>query len=165
MEIAALTGASVALSFRGISGFPLPPVPPGPPGPPPFPPPPGAYAAEVQLFGLGPTLGCLSLQLGTNFVACTSTVTATPNILQPANGQMVPVAVNISTSNGCTPGTCGIVSVSNNGVDALAGKEAVITGAFTVNLEAISGSVYTVTLNCLDGYGNLSIKSVTVSVP
>ena len=46
----------------------------------------------------------------------------------------------------------------------MASGDAVVT-VFTVNLNAQSGNVYTVTLQCEDALGGISTKSVTVSVP
>ena len=76
---------------------------------------------------------------------------------------MKPVAVSITSSNGCTDGACAIVSVTNHGNDSVAGGDAVITGALSVSLKGVRGSVYTVTLQCTDSFGDLSTKSVTVS--
>jgi len=152
-----LLGASVGLSFNGGPGFPVPAQA-------------GDYAAEVELLGMnGTELGCLLVNLGTSFVACLDSVSASPNMLWPPNHQMTPVTISISPSNGCIAGSCMITSVSSNepaGSDAVASGDAVITGNLTVSLRADrtgndkSGRVYTVTLECTDASDNSSSKAV-----
>jgi hypothetical protein len=103
-------------------------------------------------------------------------VTATPNILSPANHELVPVVVSVSASDACG-GTvsCRIVSVASDepttglgGGDL--GPDWQITGALTVNLRAErwkkgDGRVYTITVECMDESGNRSTSTVTVHVP
>lgn len=158
---------SLSLSFNGKSGFPAPVAPPQLLPPPP--PDPGDFAAEVELLGAdSQPLGCLALKLGISFVQCVETVSASPNVLRPANGQMSPVMVRIESSHACTPGACAITSVTSNvppGTDAVASGDARITGAYTLDLKAQSALTYTVTLTCLDAFGDPGTKSVTVSGP
>lgn len=105
-----------------------------------------------------------------------SALSASPNVLRPPNGKLVPVTVATSVSDVCeaTP-VCKIISVSSNepistddGSDI--GPDWEITGDLTVNLRAErsrtgSGRVYTITVQCTDADGNSSIKDVTVTVP
>jgi hypothetical protein len=92
---------------------------------------------------------------------------ATPNVLWPPDGKMVPVKVTASASS-CAAATCKIVSVSSS--EPAAG-DWVITGNLTVNLRAQrsgsskSGRVYTITVQCTDAAGNTTTKTVTVTVP
>lgn len=105
-----------------------------------------------------------------------SAVSASPNVLSPANHKMVPVTVAASVSDACdaTP-VCTIISVSSNEpISGLGGGDRApdweITGDLTVNLRAErsrtgNGRVYTITIQCTDASGSSSTKDVIVTVP
>ena len=103
-------------------------------------------------------------------------LTATPNVLSPANHDLVAVVLNVSASDTCGGTvTCRIASVaSNEPITGLGGGDIgpdwQITGDLTVNLRAErsnkgTGRVYTITVECGDMSGNRSTRTVTVTVP
>lgn len=107
-----------------------------------------------------------------------SSVSASPNVLWPANHKMVPVAVGVTVADACDAGvsnSCMIVSVTSNEPvngpdDGNTSPDWQITGNLTVNLRAErsgmgSGRIYTVTVACTDTSGNSSTKAVAVTVP
>jgi hypothetical protein len=104
-----------------------------------------------------------------------ASVTATPDTLWSPNHKMVPVTVSVSVTDVCSATTCQIVSVtSNEPVDGIGDGEGspdwAITGALTLEVKAeragpLSDRVYTITVECTDGSGNASTKTVTVTVP
>jgi hypothetical protein len=123
-----------------------------------------------------------------NPAACTSTVkvvdttpptiasvTATPDSLWAPDHKMVPVAVSVSVSDVCdASASCHVTSVTSNEPingpgDGNTSPDWVITGPLTLELRAEragngSGRIYTITVECTDGAGNSSTKTVTVSV-
>jgi parallel beta-helix repeat protein len=103
-------------------------------------------------------------------------LTASPNVLSPANHDFVPVVVSVSVSDMCGGAvSCRIVSVvSNEPIRGLGGNDTSpdwqITGDLTLNLRAErsnkgDGRVYTITVECTDVSGNSSTSTVTVMVP
>ena len=105
-----------------------------------------------------------------------NTVTANPDVLWPPNHKMVPVSVNVSTSDNCGgPATCQIVWVNSNepenGIgDGNTAPDWIITGDLTLKLRAErsgtgDGRIYTITVSCADSSGNSTWGDVTVSVP
>jgi hypothetical protein len=101
---------------------------------------------------------------------------ADPSVLWPANHKMVKVKVNASASDNCDAApTCKIVSVaSNEPVNGLGNGDIApdwqITGNLTVNLRAErsgtgNGRIYTISIACADTAGNISNRSVKVTVP
>ncbi len=95
-------------------------------------------------------------------------LTANPNVLWPPDHKLVAVTVAAATSGNCSAVTCKIVSVTSN--ESIAPEDAVITGNLTVNLRAERsgdgrGRVYTITVQCTDAAGNVTTKTVTVTVP
>jgi len=94
---------------------------------------------------------------------------AAPNVLWPPNHKMIPVNVSSATTGGCGAVSCKIISVSSNEpVDA--DGDWVITGNLTLDLRAErlgtgTGRTYTITVQCTDGSGNNSTKTVAVTVP
>jgi hypothetical protein len=95
-------------------------------------------------------------------------LTAKPNVLWPPNHRLVSVTVTANTSGNCSAVTCKIVSVTSN--EPISAEDAVITGDLTVKLRAErsgdgSGRVYTITVRCTDAAGNVTMKTVTVTVP
>jgi len=104
-----------------------------------------------------------------------SNLTAAPDTLWAPNHKMVPITVSVSVADVCDPtASCHIVSVSSNepvdGVaDGATSPDWVITGPLTLDLRAEragngSGRTYTITVECTDGSGNSSTKSVPVTV-
>ena len=111
--------------------------------------------------GTPPTIGSLS---------------ATPNVLWPPNHNMVAVTVRASVLDSCDPApTWTIVSVTSNepanGLgDGDLSPDWMITGDHTVSLRAErsgtgNGRIYTITVQATDASGNMSVQSLTVSVP
>lgn len=107
-----------------------------------------------------------------------SSVTASPNILWPANHKMVPVAVSVTVTDACDANVangCKIVSVTSNEPvnahdDGNTAPDYKITGNLTLNLRAErsgtgDGRIYTVRVVCTDASGNSSPKEVAVRVP
>lgn len=96
-------------------------------------------------------------------------VTASPNVLNPPNHQLVPVTVSALVSGGCsTSVTTKIISITSN--EAIAQGDIQITGDMTALLAASrnpsgGGRVYTITVQSVDNSGNSSLGNVTVSVP
>jgi hypothetical protein len=105
-----------------------------------------------------------------------SSATASPNSLWPPNHNMVAVTVRASVSDSCDPApTWTIVSVTSNepanGLgDGDFSPDWMITGDHTVSLRAErsgtgNGRIYTITVQATDASGNMSVQSLTVSVP
>jgi hypothetical protein len=103
-------------------------------------------------------------------------LTASPNVLWPANHKMVAVTLGVTTFDNCDPAPKSkIVSVSSNEPvngtgDGDTAPDWEITGDLTVNLRAErsgtgSGRVYTVTVICTDASGNISTGSINITVP
>jgi parallel beta helix pectate lyase-like protein/PKD domain-containing protein len=94
---------------------------------------------------------------------------ASPNVLLPANKQMTSVSVAASVSDSCGGVVrCRIVSVTSN--EAIDATDVLITGDLTLDLRAErsnkgTGRIYTITIECVDGSGNSSRKTATVTVP
>jgi len=96
-------------------------------------------------------------------------VTATPNILSPANGKSIKVTVSVNATDNCdaTPSSK-IVNIISD--EPAARGDIKITGALTAELAASAnargdGRVYLILVSCQDDSGNTSLKSVTVRVP
>jgi hypothetical protein len=148
--------------------------------------------APPYWFPLGDTTVTFwATDLSGNISSCDSTVTvedttpptinsvsATPNVLQPPNRQMIPVVVSVDADDICDPAPFSrIVSVTSNEPVADGrryGKTTpdwVITGNLTVLLRAEHygtrprGRVYTIYVECTDASGNTAPGSVEVEVP
>jgi hypothetical protein len=103
-----------------------------------------------------------------------SGVTASPNSLWPPNHQMVPVHVDYNTSDTCSSGVdvfCLFRVTSRLTVLAMATLRLdwSVVDEHNVMLRSEragggSGRIYTITIDCTDGSGNHSTKTVTVSV-
>jgi uncharacterized protein YaaQ len=96
-------------------------------------------------------------------------LTATPKVLAPANGQMINVTVTVNATDNCDSApTSKIVEVR---CDEYTGRNDIkITGPLTVQLAATrnkhgNGRVYTIVISSKDDSGNKTVKTVTVSVP
>ena len=136
--------------------------------------PPGPYSLGDTLVTLTATDSAAAAS------QCTGTVTvfspgllpcgsplATPSVLWPPNGKMVPVTVGFGGSGDCPAASCKILSVYSNEGNRV---DWVITGDLTVNLRAArsgggDGRVYTIVVQCADASGGLSTGTVTVMVP
>jgi glucosylceramidase len=99
-------------------------------------------------------------------------LTASPNVLWPANHKMVAVNISAAVTDASDPApTIRIIAVSSNEpVNVNAAPDWEVTGNLTLNLRAErtgggSGRVYTITVESLDAAGNASVRTVTVSVP
>lgn len=97
-------------------------------------------------------------------------VTASPDVLRPANHRLIPVTVSVSaTDDSGQVASCKIVDVTAN--NPVSKKDIVITGDLTVKLRAERSGpgkgprVYTITVRCTDASGNFSDSSVQVIVP
>jgi len=103
-----------------------------------------------------------------------SSVTATPGVLKPANHKMIDVFVGYqATDLGGAP-SCALSVSSNEPVngndDGNTGIDWRVIDAHHVQLRAErstggSGRLYTITVSCRDGAGNLSSGITTVAVP
>jgi len=98
------------------------------------------------------------------------------NVLWPPNHRMVPVTLFPSVSDTCHAAqSCQIIWVTSNepvnGIgDGDTAPDWQITGDLTVNLRAErsgkhSGRVYTIMVQCTDGFENNTTKTMTVTVP
>lgn len=94
---------------------------------------------------------------------------ATPSLLWPPNGQLVPVRIDTSASDACgAEVTCLVSGVSGDGDSG--DSDWRITGPATLELRARHGQrnterVYSVTVTCLDDAGNAATATTTVVVP
>jgi uncharacterized repeat protein (TIGR03803 family) len=96
-----------------------------------------------------------------------SSVTASPDVLKPANGRMVPVAVTVAATDDRDPAPKSrIVSVTCN---EPASGDIQVTGDLTVSLRAKrsgkTSRVYTITVQTTDAAGNAATGTVNVTVP
>jgi len=125
----------------------------------------------------GGTAGCSSSVAVVDTTPPTiASVRASPNVLWPPNHKMVPVNVNVVSSDICDPVlACRIFSVSSNEpVNGLGDGDTApdweITGDRTLNLRSErsgtgSGRIYTITVECTDTSGNSTRRAATVTVP
>jgi probable HAF family extracellular repeat protein len=97
-----------------------------------------------------------------------SSVTASPGTLFPPNQTMTAVTVQVTAADNCEPSPAShIVAVLENGADP--GSDAVITGALTVDLRAVTANknrpvVYAVVVECTDAPGNHAQAMVEIPV-
>jgi len=98
-----------------------------------------------------------------------TSVMATPNVLWPANNNMVPVSLTVDVTDNSDPApVCQITDVTSN--EAAAETAWQITGPLTLDLRAQrlgmgTGRVYTITVTCTNSSQLSSSANVTVSVP
>ena len=111
-------------------------------------------------------------------------LTASPSYLYPKNKKMIPVTLTVCATDSCSnPVTCRIKSVKiidgtvkmkvkspSPGTTPNVSLDCQITGPLTLNLRATTGSssksrTYTITVECRDAAGNVSLKTVDVLVP
>ena len=102
-------------------------------------------------------------------------ISASPTLLSPANHQMVPVVVRVSTSDNCSAVTSRIIGVSSSdpisgGSPADRSPDWQITGPLTLQLRAEqsrpnAARTYTITVESRDASGNVATRNVNVVVP
>lgn len=97
-------------------------------------------------------------------------LTATPDVLSPPNGKLVPVTVSVSATDNCDAAPVSqLISITCS--DPTAGpSDMQITGPLTAKLAAAKAPsgyarVYTLTIQSTDASGNSSTASVNVTVP
>jgi Tol biopolymer transport system component len=96
-------------------------------------------------------------------------VTATPNVLWPANNNMVPVSLTVDVTDDSDPApVCQITDLTSN--EAAEETAWQITGPLTLDLRAQRfgmgmGRIYTITVTCTNSSQLSSSATVTVSVP
>jgi hypothetical protein len=96
-----------------------------------------------------------------------SSVTASPNVITPPNGSMVPVTVTVVASDNCGTPVSQIISIVAS--EPVPASDIQITGALTANLRASKNStgdsrIYTITVRSQDASGNSTTGTVTVTV-
>jgi probable HAF family extracellular repeat protein len=104
-----------------------------------------------------------------------TSLTASPNVLRPANGQMVPVTLTAEVKDNCDPDpACRIVRITSSerpsGSDDIDASDWRLTGDMSLELRAEITSrrgprVYTILVACTDASGNTTLRSVHVRVP
>lgn len=105
-----------------------------------------------------------------------SEVTATPDVLSPANRRLVPVNVTVTVSDDddaepfCQVVSVGINEAASEPADAPDEPDVVLDGTLTVLLRAEQSGgktnrVYSVTVQCSDKSNHTSLQTVFVSVP
>jgi hypothetical protein len=98
-----------------------------------------------------------------------TSISASPNVLSPANHKLRLVTVSVSATDACDPHPVSkIISVTDNEND-IGSDDIQITGNLTVKLRAErcgtgKGRIYTITVQCKDASGNTSTKTTTVKV-
>ncbi len=135
------------------------------------------WGIEIYDAGGNPRISaCAASGCGFHFLApVISGVSATPNLLWPPNGAMVPVTVEVQTDDACGPTRCRIVQVQSNEPEqtnehGTRAGDWQITGDLSVNLRAERlgqghGRSYAILVKCEDMDGNSSLSTVTVLVP
>jgi probable HAF family extracellular repeat protein len=87
-----------------------------------------------------------------------NSISATPSVIAPPNGQTVNVTVSISATDDVDDAPlCSLSSVS--------GRDVIITGPHAATVLAVGGRTYVFTETCVDAARNFSTKSVDVVVP
>jgi len=95
-------------------------------------------------------------------------------VLWPPDHKMIDVTVNYAASDNCSAPACTLSVASNEPVNGTGDGDMApdweIVDAHHLRLRAEragagSARVYTITINCVDGAGNATSKTVTVSVP
>jgi hypothetical protein len=124
--------------------------------------------------GDGSEIGAFEVQNDVPAIVFAS-ISASPNVLTPANHALRLVTVSVSATDACAAvPVCKIISVTSNEPDNGIGdgdfpNDIEITGDLTVKLRAErsgkgKGRVYTITVQCMDSKGNASTATTTVLV-
>jgi Tol biopolymer transport system component len=98
-----------------------------------------------------------------------TSITASPNVLWPPNGKVVPVSVEVGISDDSDPAPgCQITGVTSN--ETIVGTAWWMTGALTVDVRAErlglgTGRIYTLTVTCTNSSELSSTATVLVTVP
>jgi hypothetical protein len=99
-----------------------------------------------------------------------SSLTASPSVLQPANGRMVPVSLTAQVVDNCDPHPISriVAVVSSQRQDE--SRDWRITGDMSLELRAETtpgrgARVYTILVACTDASGNTTLRTVHVRVP
>jgi hypothetical protein len=98
-----------------------------------------------------------------------SALTATPNVLWPANMQMVPVTIAVTVKDDSDPApVCQITGVTSN--EPLGASDWILTGPLSLNLLADrngggTGRIYSITVTCTNTSKLSASALVTVAVP
>ena len=95
-----------------------------------------------------------------------NSITASPSVLTPANGKMIPVTLTVSATDNMDPSPKSkIIGVSCN---QAATGDWLITGDLALSLRAKrtgGARIYTITVQCTDVSGNSTTSAVNVTVP
>jgi probable HAF family extracellular repeat protein len=99
-----------------------------------------------------------------------SSLTASPDVLRPANGQMVPVTLTAQVKDNCDPNPVSRIVAVVNSERADDTPDWRITGDMSLQLRAEVASrrgprVYTILVACTDASGNTALRSAHVKVP
>ncbi len=98
-----------------------------------------------------------------------SALTATPDVLWPANRRMVPVTIAVTASDDSDPApVCAITAVTSN--EPLDVSDSTVTGPLSVSLRADrnglgTGRLYSITVTCTNASRLSATAVVTVAVP
>ena len=130
----------------------------------------GQIVVEYAVLG---RIGTYLLTPASDTVAPTiSSASATPDVLRPPDGRMVPVTLAVTAVDDVDPAPkCSVTGViDSEGPETGANPSVQITGALTLNLQASrlgtgNGRTYTIGVRCADTSGNTSTTSVAVTVP
>lgn len=122
-----------------------------------------------------PSNSCMAEVTVTDTTAPTiMNITATPDVLWPPNGKMVPVTVDVATADICdTAPFCQITSVTSNEPEEQPRRgnhspDWSIAAGLELRAErsgAGDGRIYTITVECADASGNSAQGAVEVGVP
>jgi hypothetical protein len=90
-------------------------------------------------------------------------LSASPNVIVPANEAMVPVTISVSASDDVDPKpVCSIAGIDTHGAPSSA---AVVTSTLTGSVRASGRALYSFAVRCVDATGNAATASVDVAVP
>lgn len=131
----------------------------------------GQHAIVVTVTDLSgnSTSGSISFTVADTTAPVIQSITASPSVISPANGRVVPVTVSVSATDNCDASPVSqIISVTSN--ETVAPGDIAITGDLTVSLVADrnpggSGRIYTITVRTTDASGNSTTGTVLVTVP